>query len=127
MPASPMIEITYCRRCGWGLRAGWMAQELLTTFAEEVGSVVLTPDATGGMFEVRVGDDVIWSRKERGASPTSRRSNCSCETGSRPAAASGTRTAPERICAAHLSSGLTVEQGLLAIAAASPMVAARRS
>ena len=34
MPVSPMIEITYCRLCGWGLRAGWMAQELLTTFAE---------------------------------------------------------------------------------------------
>ena len=43
MPVSPMIEITYCRLCGWGLRAGWMAQELLTTFAEEIGSVTLTP------------------------------------------------------------------------------------
>ena len=39
MPVSPMIEITYCRLCGWALRAGWMAQELLTTFAEELGSV----------------------------------------------------------------------------------------
>jgi selenoprotein W-related protein len=53
MPVSPMIEITYCRLCGWGLRAGWVAQELLTTFAEELGSVTLTPDATGGVFEVR--------------------------------------------------------------------------
>ena len=35
MPISPIIEITYCRLCGWGLRAGWMAQELLSTFAEE--------------------------------------------------------------------------------------------
>jgi selenoprotein W-related protein len=34
MPMSPVIEITYCRLCGWGLRAGWMAQELLTTFAD---------------------------------------------------------------------------------------------
>jgi predicted Rdx family selenoprotein len=40
----------YCRLCGWGLRAGWMAQELLATFAEEIGSVVLTPDASGGRF-----------------------------------------------------------------------------
>jgi selenoprotein W-related protein len=64
-----MIEITYCRLCGWGLRATWMAQELLTTFAKEVGSVVLTPDATGGVFEVRVGDEMIWSRKERGCFP----------------------------------------------------------
>ena len=66
MPVSPMIEITYCRLCGWGLRAGWMAQELLTTFAEELGSVTLTPDKTGGVFEVRIDDEVIWSRKERG-------------------------------------------------------------
>ena len=69
MPVSPMIEITYCRLCGWGLRAGWMAQELLTTFAEELGSVTLTPDRTGGVFEVRIDGEVIWSRKERGPFP----------------------------------------------------------
>ena len=69
MPMSPVIEITYCRLCGWGLRAGWMAQELLTTFADELGSVTLTPDRTGGVFEVRVDDEVIWSRQERGRFP----------------------------------------------------------
>jgi selenoprotein W-related protein len=41
----------------------------LTTFAEELGSVTLTPDGTGGVFEVRVNDEVIWSRKERGRFP----------------------------------------------------------
>jgi selenoprotein W-related protein len=46
-----------------------MAQELLTTFAEELGSVTLTPDGTGGVFEVRVNDEVIWSRKEQGRFP----------------------------------------------------------
>jgi selenoprotein W-related protein len=69
MPRSPTIEITYCRLCGWGLRAGWMAQELLTTFAEELGSVTLTPDVTGGVFEVRLDSDLIWSRKEKGRFP----------------------------------------------------------
>ena len=69
MPVSPTIEITYCRLCGWGLRATWMAQELLTTFAEELGSVTLTPDATGGVFEVRVDHEVVWSRKEQGRFP----------------------------------------------------------
>ena len=69
MATSPLIEITYCRLCGWGLRAGWMAQELLTTFAEEIGSVVLTPDATGGVFEVRVDGEIVWSRKEQGRFP----------------------------------------------------------
>jgi selenoprotein W-related protein len=67
--AGRSIEITYCRLCGWGLRAGWMAQELLTTFAEELGSVTLTPDRTGGVFEVRIDDELIWSRKERGRFP----------------------------------------------------------
>jgi selenoprotein W-related protein len=69
MPAEPIVEIIYCRLCGWGLRAGWMAQELLTTFAEEIGSVVLTPDASGGRFEIHVRGEVIWSRKEQGRFP----------------------------------------------------------
>jgi selenoprotein W-related protein len=72
MAARPVIEITFCRLCGWGLRAGWMAQELLTTFAEEVGSVMLTPDASGGVFDVRVDGQLIWSRKERGRFPESK-------------------------------------------------------
>lgn len=46
-----------------------MAQELLTTFAEELGSITLTPDVTGGVFEVRVDNDLIWSRKEKGRLP----------------------------------------------------------
>ncbi len=65
MPKRPTIEITYCRLCGWSLRSGWMAQELLATFAEEIGSVTLTPDATGGVFEVRVDGEMIWSRAEQ--------------------------------------------------------------
>ncbi|HJU31563.1 MAG TPA: SelT/SelW/SelH family protein [Hyphomicrobiaceae bacterium] len=72
MPASPAVEIVYCRLCGWGLRAGWMAQELLATFAAEVGSVTLTPDATGGVFEVRVEGVTIWSRKDMGRFPEMR-------------------------------------------------------
>lgn len=69
MAKTPTIEITYCRLCGWGLRAGWMAQELLTTFAEEIGSLTLTPDATGGVFEVRVDGEIVWSRKDQGRFP----------------------------------------------------------
>ena len=62
------ITIEYCRQCGWLLRAGWMAQELLNTFAEEIGGVTLVP-GTGGIFEVRHGATVLWSRKERGRFP----------------------------------------------------------
>ena len=69
MAATPNVEITYCRLCGWGLRAGWMAQELLSTFAEEFGSVTLVPDTTGGVFEVRIDGALAWSRKETGHIP----------------------------------------------------------
>jgi len=46
-----------------------MAQELLSTFAEEIGSVTLTPDATGGVFEVWIDSERVWSRKEAGRFP----------------------------------------------------------
>jgi len=69
MPKTPTVEITYCRLCGWGLRAAWMAQELLSTFAEELGSVTLTPDVTGGVFEIRLDGTLVWSRKEKGRFP----------------------------------------------------------
>ena len=46
-----------------------MGQELLATFAEELGSVVLTPDTSGGRFEIYVEGKRIWSRKEQGRFP----------------------------------------------------------
>lgn len=69
MAKAPNVDIIYCRLCNWGLRASWMAQELLSTFAEEIGSVTLTPDATGGVFEVRINGDLVWSRKDTGRFP----------------------------------------------------------
>jgi selenoprotein W-related protein len=38
-----------------------MAQELLTTFTEELGEVALVP-GTDGVFDVRLDDELIWSR-----------------------------------------------------------------
>ena len=35
----PRIIIRYCTQCNWLLRAGWMAQEILQTFASDVGEV----------------------------------------------------------------------------------------
>ena len=42
---------------------------MLTTFAEEIGSLTLIPDNTGGVFEVRIDGKVVWSRSERGRFP----------------------------------------------------------
>ena len=69
MAPSPNVAITYCRLCNWLLRAGWTAQELLSTFAAELGSVTLVPDDTGGVFEVSVDGKLIWSRKDHGRFP----------------------------------------------------------
>jgi len=62
MSRTPRVEITYCTGCRWLLRAAWMAQELLTTFEKELGEVALVP-GEGGVFDVRVDDTVVWSRK----------------------------------------------------------------
>lgn len=51
--AKPRVAITYCARCRFLPRAAWLAQELLTTFAEELGEVALVP-GEGGVFQVRV-------------------------------------------------------------------------
>ena len=64
----PRVEIEYCRQCRWLLRAAWMAQELLTTFEEELGGVTLLP-GTGGIFVVRVNGTILWSRKDEGRFP----------------------------------------------------------
>jgi selenoprotein W-related protein len=66
--AGPRIEIEYCTQCRWLLRAGWTAQELLTTFQDELGGVTLIP-GTGGVFDVRIGGDLLWSRKGEGRFP----------------------------------------------------------
>ena len=64
----PRLEIEYCTQCRWLLRAAWTAQELLTTFGVRLGEVALVP-GTGGVFRVRLDDELLWSRKERGGFP----------------------------------------------------------
>jgi selenoprotein W-related protein len=68
MPKLPRIEIVYCTQCRWLLRAAWLAQELLTTFQAEIGEVALQP-GSGGVFDVRVGETVVWSRGVEGGFP----------------------------------------------------------
>lgn len=67
--SKPLVAITYCTRCRWLLRASWMAQELLTTFEDDLAGVTLVPDDAGGRFIVRVGDRVVWDRKRDGGFP----------------------------------------------------------
>ena len=65
----PTITIEYCPKCNWLLRAAYMAQELLTTFADELYGVTLKPSETGGHYSIRVGGEIIFDRKEWGGFP----------------------------------------------------------
>lgn len=71
MSAPHRVTIDFCTQCRWLLRSAWLAQELLTTFEQELGEVALRP-GTGGVFEVRLNDELIFSRKEAGRFPESK-------------------------------------------------------
>jgi selenoprotein W-related protein len=64
----PRIVITYCRQCNWMLRAAWMAQELLATFADTLGEVALAP-GTGGVFRIECAGELVWERERDGGFP----------------------------------------------------------
>jgi len=65
---SNRVEIVYCTQCRWLLRAAWMAQELLSTFEDEIAELALKP-GTGGIFEVHANGTLVWSRKAEGRFP----------------------------------------------------------
>ena len=65
---TPRVSILYCRQCRWLMRAAWLAQEILTTFSEDIGEVALQP-GNGGVLEIRLNDEPIFSRKESGRFP----------------------------------------------------------
>jgi selenoprotein W-related protein len=64
----PRLDITYCRRCRFLPRASWVAQELLTTFADELGEVALIPGESGE-FRVHLDGLLLFCRNERGRFP----------------------------------------------------------
>ena len=65
---SSNVEITYCTQCRWLLRAAWLAQELLTTFEQDLDSVALKP-GTGGIFQVSLNGKLLFNRKDAGRFP----------------------------------------------------------
>lgn len=65
----PSVVIEYCPKCGWLLRAAYMAQELLTTFANELHAVTLEPSETGGRYTITVDGKTMFDRGELGHFP----------------------------------------------------------
>lgn len=70
--AKPRVAIAYCAKCRFLPRATWLAQELLTTFAEELGEVALAP-GDAGAFQVRLlaggSEELIACRARDGGFP----------------------------------------------------------
>ena len=65
---NPAVSITYCTQCNWLLRAGWLAQELLSTFGQDLASVTLVP-GPGGVFRITADGEDIWERVRDGGFP----------------------------------------------------------
>ena len=65
----PTLSIEYCPKCGWLLRAAYMAQEMLTTFNDELQAVVLQPSAENGRYIICIDEQKIFDRKEYGGFP----------------------------------------------------------
>jgi selenoprotein W-related protein len=51
------------------MRAAWMAQELLTTFEQELGAVALKPSEIPGRYQILLENTVIFDRKKEGHFP----------------------------------------------------------
>ena len=65
----PTITIEYCPKCGWMLRSAYMAQELLTSFVDELYGVTLVPSEISGRFSVKIDGELIFDRKAMGRFP----------------------------------------------------------
>ena len=65
----PVITIEYCPKCGWMLRAAYMAQELLTTFTLELNGVLLKPSDVNGRYTISVDEKILFDGKDAGRFP----------------------------------------------------------
>jgi len=65
----PEVTIEYCPKCGWLLRSAYFAQEILTTFSDDIKGVLLQPSEQSGVFKIRIDGELIFDRKTAGGFP----------------------------------------------------------
>lgn len=51
------------------MRAAWMAQEMLTTFNDELQGILLKPSEVNGRYTICINEKKIFDRKENGGFP----------------------------------------------------------
>lgn len=69
MASKPVIEIEYCPKCNWMLRAAYMSQEILSSFTEDIHGVLLIPSEIAGRYTIRIDNKEIFDRKRAGRFP----------------------------------------------------------
>ena len=69
MATKPVIEIEYCPKCNWMLRAAYMAQELLSSFTDDIHGVLLVPSEIAGRYTIRIDAQEVFDRKKAGRFP----------------------------------------------------------
>lgn len=69
MASKPVIEIEYCPKCNWMLRAAYMSQEILSSFTENIHGVLLIPSEIAGRYTIRIDNNEIFDRKRAGRFP----------------------------------------------------------
>lgn len=65
----PLISIEYCPKCRWLLRAAYLAQELLTTFEDDLHGVTLAPSEVSGRYTISIDGKLLFDRKREGRFP----------------------------------------------------------
>jgi len=70
-PHRPAITFTYCTQCNWLLRTARVAQALLSSFGQDIGSGTMIP-GDGGVFQITLDGAQIWDRKDQGGFPEAR-------------------------------------------------------
>ena len=65
----PTVTIEYCPQCHWMLRAAYMAQEILSTFSDDINGVLLKPSEVSGRYTVDIDGADIFDRKRMGRFP----------------------------------------------------------
>lgn len=71
MERKPTISIEYCTVCNFRGRAAWLAQEVLAANEADVAEIALVP-GRGGIFDVRIDGELVFSQKQAGRFPEPR-------------------------------------------------------
>jgi selenoprotein W-related protein len=71
MPDKPSMSIEYCTVCNFRGRAAWLAQEVLAAHEADLAGLTLVP-GHGGVFDVRIDGELVFSQKEAGRLPEPR-------------------------------------------------------